>query len=115
MTAAAPSLDAKFVAAFRSGTLTQEQTKVAVPSGDRAAFIFLLLQLSAVLAGGVARPAVPTPHPGRDRRTPSRRPSCGGRNAAVRRATPGIAASSPAASTEPKTINCRSVRIAAAN
>jgi hypothetical protein len=51
MTATAPSLDPKFVAAFRAGTLTQAQADASLPR-DRAAVIFLLLQLSAVVAGG---------------------------------------------------------------
>lgn len=57
MTAAAPNLDAKFVTAFRAGTLTPAQAQAAVPSGDRAAYIFLLLQLSAAVAGGTPMPA----------------------------------------------------------
>lgn len=56
MTATAPTLDAKFVAAFRAGTLTQAQAEATLPR-DRAAVIFLLLQLSAVVAGGSAAPA----------------------------------------------------------
>ena len=53
MTATAPSLDPKFVAAFRAGTLTQAQADASLPR-DRAAVIFLLLQLSAAVAGGSA-------------------------------------------------------------
>lgn len=53
MTATAPSLDPEFVAAFRGGTLTQAQAEAMLPR-DRAAAIFLLLQLSAVVAGGAA-------------------------------------------------------------
>lgn len=56
MTAAAPSLDAEFVSAFRAGTLTHAQAEAALPC-DRAAVIFLLLQLSAAVAGRGAGPA----------------------------------------------------------
>lgn len=55
MTALAPSLDPQFVAAFRAGTLTPAQAEAAVPDGDRAAFIFLLLRLSTTV--GAAAPA----------------------------------------------------------
>jgi transposase len=55
-TAAIPSLDARFVAAFRAGTLTQAQAEATLPR-DRAAVIFLLLQLSAVVAGASESPA----------------------------------------------------------
>ena len=55
MMAPAPSLDPQFVAAFRAGTLTSAQAEAAVPDGDRAAFIFLLLQLSSRV--GAAAPA----------------------------------------------------------
>jgi transposase len=60
MTALAPSLDPAFVAAFRSGTLTPAQAEAAVPAGDRAAFIFLLLQLSTTLGGPAAGPHTPS-------------------------------------------------------
>ena len=49
MTTVAPILDPAFVAAFRAGTLSQTQLDNILPT-DRAATIFLLLQLSAVLA-----------------------------------------------------------------
>jgi transposase len=52
----APALDAFFVAAFRAGTLTQSQADAALPR-DRAAVLFLLLQLSALVAGGAVSPA----------------------------------------------------------
>jgi transposase len=55
-TATSPSLDAGFIAAFRAGTLTQAQADASLPR-DRAAVIFLLLQLSAVVAGGSGSPA----------------------------------------------------------
>jgi transposase len=55
--AAFPKLDAKFIAAFHAGTLTPAQAESAVPSGDRAAFIFLLLQLSATVGTGADSPA----------------------------------------------------------
>lgn len=45
------SLDPAFVTAFRSGTLTAHQADAALPS-DRAAIVFLLLQLSVTLAAG---------------------------------------------------------------
>ncbi|MGL4550027.1 MAG: IS66 family transposase, partial [Gemmataceae bacterium] len=48
-TATVPALDPAFVAAFRAGTLTAAQAEPVLPE-DRAATIFLLLQLSAVLA-----------------------------------------------------------------
>jgi transposase len=50
MTAVSPTLDPVFVAAFRAGTLTPAQVAAILPS-DRAAVIFLLLQLSVTLAG----------------------------------------------------------------
>src|SRR5262245_49949859 len=56
MTPAAPTLDPAFVAAFRAGTLTPSQVEAAVPL-DRAAVIFLLLQLSHTLAGRTDAPA----------------------------------------------------------
>lgn len=49
MTSAAPILDPEFLAAFLAGTLTMTQVEAAVPR-DRAAIIFLLLQLSTTLA-----------------------------------------------------------------
>lgn len=56
MTALAPTLDPAFVAAFRAGTLTATQVEAAVPQ-DRAAVIFLLLQLSMAVAGRTDAPA----------------------------------------------------------
>jgi transposase len=56
MTPAAPTLDPAFVAAFRAGTLTQTQVEAALPR-DRAAVIFLLLQLSTALASRTDPPA----------------------------------------------------------
>ena len=56
MTATVSSLDAGFLAAFRAGTLTQAQAEASLPR-DRAAVIFLLLQLSAAVAGDAAPPA----------------------------------------------------------
>jgi transposase len=56
MTALAPTLDPAFVAAFRAGTLTPAQAEATLPR-DRAAVIFLLLQLSAAVAGGPGPPA----------------------------------------------------------
>ena len=49
MTPVAPILDPAFVVAFRAGTLTQSQLDAILPT-DRVATIFLLLQLSVVLA-----------------------------------------------------------------
>jgi transposase len=57
MTVLAPTLDPQFVAAFRAGTLTPAQAEAAVPSGDRGAFIFLLLQLSTAVGVGTPAPA----------------------------------------------------------
>ena len=56
MTAVAPILDPAFVAAFRAGTLTATQVEATLPR-DRAAVIFLLLQLSTALANRTASPA----------------------------------------------------------
>ena len=56
MAAAAPSFDPAFLAAFRSGSLTQAQAEAMVPH-DRGAVIFLILQLSCVLAAGTGTPA----------------------------------------------------------
>jgi transposase len=56
MAAVAPTLDPTFVAAFRSGTLTRAQAEAVVPR-DHVAVIFLLLQLSASIAGGMGLPA----------------------------------------------------------
>ena len=50
MTPVAPTLDPTFVTAFRGGTLTSAQVEAALPV-DRAAVIFLMLQLSAAIAG----------------------------------------------------------------
>ncbi len=56
MTAMPSTLDPAFVAAFRAGTLTQAQAEATLPQ-DRAAVIFLLLQLSTAVAGGSGPPA----------------------------------------------------------
>ncbi len=56
MTPVAPILAPAFVAAFRAGTLTQTQIEEALPR-DRAAVIFVLLQLSHILATGTDTPA----------------------------------------------------------
>src|SRR5215212_7708747 len=56
MPAVAPTLDPAFVAAFRAGTLTATQVEAALPR-DRAAVIFLLLQLSTTLADRTGAPA----------------------------------------------------------
>lgn len=55
MMATVPSLDSTFLAAFRAGTLTPAQADATLPR-DRAAVIFLLLQLSAAMAGGSTTP-----------------------------------------------------------
>jgi transposase len=60
MTAVAPTLDPAFVAAFRAGTLTATQVEATLPR-DRAAVIFLLLQLSTTLADRTDSP-VSTAH-----------------------------------------------------
>lgn len=52
----APTLDPEFAKAFRAGTLTPEQIDAALPQ-DRSATIFLLLQLSALVATDSSRPA----------------------------------------------------------
>lgn len=54
--ATAVTLDPSFVAAFRAGTLTAAQVEAIVPD-DRAAIIFLLLQLSHAVAGREQQPA----------------------------------------------------------
>ncbi len=56
MTSATPILAPAFVSAFRAGTLTQTQIEAALPR-DRAAVIFLLLQLSHTIAAGNDSPA----------------------------------------------------------
>src|SRR5262249_30246499 len=56
MTASAPVLDPQFVTAFRAGTLTRDQADAVLPT-DRAAALFLLLQLSAVVADRSPAPA----------------------------------------------------------
>jgi len=56
MTPASPTLDPAFVTAFRAGTLTAAQVEVALPQ-DRAAVIFLLLQLCTTLANRTDTPA----------------------------------------------------------
>src|SRR5262245_36900617 len=60
MTAATLALDPTFVTAFRAGTLTEAQAEAALPA-DRAAAIFLLLQLSAAIAD-TPPPAAGGPH-----------------------------------------------------
>jgi transposase len=52
----APILDPEFASAFRAGTLTHQQIDAALPH-DRSAAIFLLLQLSALVATGSSPPA----------------------------------------------------------
>lgn len=54
------TFDAEVLAAFRGGTLTHEQAERLVPDADRAAFIFLLLQLSAAVATPVAGAHTPS-------------------------------------------------------
>jgi transposase len=56
MTPVAPILNPAFVAAFRAGTLTSAQIEEALPR-DRAAVIFLWLQLSHTLATRTGTPA----------------------------------------------------------
>lgn len=56
MTATVGTLDPAFVAAFRSGQVSQAQLEAIVPA-DRGQFIFLLLQLSAAVAAGSGTPA----------------------------------------------------------
>src|SRR5258708_6878341 len=56
MATAAPTLDPSFVTAFRAGTLTRAQAEAAVPR-DHSAVIFMLLQLSSVMASGTTTPA----------------------------------------------------------
>jgi len=84
MQASAPSLDPQFVAAFRAGTLTPAEAEAVVPDGDRAAFIFLLLQLSSTLgaaapAGGPHTPSGSLPPYAKDGAAP-RRKKRGGRD-----------------------------------
>jgi transposase len=56
MTPAAPTLDSAFVEAFRAGTLTHAQVEAVLPR-DHLAAIFVLLQLSAAIAGKQETPA----------------------------------------------------------
>jgi transposase len=56
MTATVATLDPVFVAAFRSGQVSPAQLEAIVPA-DRAAVIFLMLQLSAAVAAGSVTPA----------------------------------------------------------
>jgi transposase len=56
MAATVAILDPAFVAAFRSGQVSPAQLEAIVPD-DRAAIIFLLLQLSCALAAGGTPPA----------------------------------------------------------
>jgi transposase len=56
MSATVSTLDPAFIAAFRSGVVSVEQLESIVPA-DRAAVIFLLLQLSVAVAGVAERPA----------------------------------------------------------
>jgi transposase len=51
-----PTLDPALMKAFRAGTLTRDQAEAMVPQ-DRSAMIFMLLTLSAAIAGGAATPA----------------------------------------------------------
>jgi transposase len=79
MMAASPILDPAFVVAFRAGTLTPTQIEEALPR-DRAATIFLMLQLSAAIAapapasgahqpsGSIAPYAKPSASPRRKKR-----------------------------------------------
>lgn len=60
MTAPGPTLDPAFVAAFRSGQVSPAQLEAIVPA-DRGQVIFLLLQLSAAVANGMA-PSAPSAH-----------------------------------------------------
>ena len=50
------TLDPTFIVAFRAGTLTREQAEAAVPK-DRSAMIFMMLSLSAIVAGAPGMPA----------------------------------------------------------
>src|SRR5271170_8142780 len=50
------TLDPAFIVAFRAGTLTREQAEAAVPK-DRSAMIFMMLSLSAIVAGAPGMPA----------------------------------------------------------
>jgi transposase len=50
------TLDPHFLAAFRAGSLTSAQVEAVLPD-DRAASVFLILQLSAVVANGMHTPA----------------------------------------------------------
>ncbi|MBN9121112.1 MAG: transposase, partial [Planctomycetes bacterium] len=77
MTPSAPLLDAAFVAAFRSGTLTPEQADAVLPR-DRAAAIFFLLQLSTTLgspapANGAHQPSGSIPPYARPSAPPRRK------------------------------------------
>jgi transposase len=56
MTPVVSTLDPAFVSAFRAGTLTQAQAEAAMPR-DHLAATFLLLQLSAAIAGKADTPA----------------------------------------------------------
>jgi hypothetical protein len=56
MTPVASTLDPAFVSAFRAGTLTQAQAEAAMPR-DHLAATFLLLRLSAAMAGKAGTPA----------------------------------------------------------
>ena len=50
------TFDPVFLAAFRSGSLTRAQAEAMVPH-DRGAVVFLILQLSVVIAAGTGTPA----------------------------------------------------------
>src|SRR5215470_19276592 len=52
----APTLDPAFVQAFRAGTPTRTQAEAVIPR-DHSAVVFMLLQLSAAVAGGTGAPA----------------------------------------------------------
>jgi transposase len=95
MTPEAPTLDPAFVSAFRAGTLTSAQAEAALPR-DRAAVIFLLLQLSTTLAtptgtpaGGAHQPSGSTP-PYAKPTAPTRRKKRGARHG-----HPGVARPRP--------------------
>lgn len=86
MTAAAATLDPRFLAAFRAGSLTAAQADHALPR-DRAAVIFLLLQLSAAVAdrpaapaGGAHTPSGVVPPYAKPKAEPRRRKKRGARN-----------------------------------
>lgn len=83
MTPVAPVLDSAFVCAFRAGTITQAQLDAILPA-DRAATIFLLLQLSVRLANSAPASTAHQPSgvvpPYAKPQTPPRRKKRGARN-----------------------------------